>query len=49
MPKSSKNFIILNLSTSELQRESFNSIEGKYDYLVVLSQEEAGFYKTKIQ
>ena len=25
----------------------FNSIEGKYDYLVVLSQEEAGFYKTK--
>ena len=25
----------------------FNSIEGKYDYLVILSQEEAGFYKTK--
>lgn len=25
----------------------FNSIEGKYDYLVVLSPEEAGFYSTK--
>lgn len=25
----------------------FNSIEGKYDYLAVLSQEEAGFYPTK--
>lgn len=24
----------------------FNSIEGKYDYLVVLSQEEAGFYES---
>lgn len=25
----------------------FNKIEGKYDYLVVLSEEEASFYKTK--